>query len=235
MRCTSRILTRIAAALGLATAAYAGWVGAAWLRYGRRGPVHGPRDRLLDDFMPEYDVAERHFSYVAAPPAVVLLAAEEADLNSSLLMRTIFQARAAILGAHSEEVQRPSGLLALTKSLGWGVLAERPGREIVMGAVTQPWMPDVVFRALPPDAFRDFGDPGYVKIVWTLHADPADAGHTVFRTETRAVATDPAARARFRWYWARFSPGIILIRRLMLIQLRKEAERRAINAAAGAA
>ena len=102
-----------------------------------------------------------------------------------------------------------------------------------MGAVTQPWMPNVVFRALPPDAFRDFRDPGYVKIVWTLRADPADAGHTVFRTETRAVATDAAARARFRWYWARFSPGIILIRRLMLIQLRKEAERRATIAAAG--
>jgi hypothetical protein len=87
-------------------------------------------------------------------------------------------------------------------------------------------------RALPPDTFRDFRDPGYVKIVWTLRADPADAGHTAFRTETRAVATDPAARARLRWYWARFSPGTILIRRLMLIQLRKEAERRAITAAA---
>jgi hypothetical protein len=221
--------------LGLATAAYGGWVVAAWFRYGRRGRAPaGARDRLLDDFMPQYDVAERHFAYVAATPEVTLLAAEEADLNESPLIRTVFQARAAILGARSDETPRPRGLLALTKSLGWGVLAERPGREIVMGAVTQPWMPDVAFRALPPDAFRDCCDPGYVKIVWTLRADPADAGHTVFRTETRAVATDGVARARFRWYWARFSPGVILIRRLMLIQLRKEAERRAITAEAGA-
>jgi hypothetical protein len=228
----SKILTRIAAGLALATAAYAGWVGAAWYRYGRRRRAPGPPDRLLDGFMPEYDVAERHFSYIAAPPSVALLAAEETDLDASLLIRTITRARAALLGAHPDSTPRPRGLLAFTQSIGWGVLAELPGREIVMGAVTQPWMPNVVFRALPPDAFRDFRDPGYVKIVWTLRADPADPGHAVFRTETRAVATDPAARARFRWYWARFSPGIILIRRLMLIQLRKEAERRAITAAA---
>jgi hypothetical protein len=182
--------------------------------------------------MPEYDVAERHFSYIAAPPSVALLAAEETDLDESPLIRTIIRARAALLGAHPDNTPRPRGLLAFTQSIGWGVLAELPGREIVMGAVTQPWRANVVFRALPPEAFRAFRDPGYVKIVWTLRADPADAGHAVFRTETRAVATDPAARARFRWYWARFSPGIILIRRLMLIQLRKEAERRALTAAA---
>jgi hypothetical protein len=230
---TSRLAGWISLGLGLATAAYAGWVGAAWFRYGRRGRLVGLRDRLLDDFMPEYDVAERHFAFVAASPEVTLLAAEETDLDASPLIRTIFRARAALLGARPDDTPRARGLLAFTQSIGWGVLADLPGREIVMGAVTQPWMPSVVFRALPPAAFRDFRDPGYVKIVWTLRADPADAGHTVFRTETRAVATDPAARARFRWYWARFSPGIILIRRLMLIRLRKEAERRATVVAAG--
>jgi len=231
---TSRLVRWTSVALGLASAAYAGWVGAAWFRYGRRRRLVGPRDRLLDHFMPEYDVAERHFAYVAAPPEVALMAAGETNLDGSPFIRAIFRARAALLGARADDTPRPRGLLAFTQSIGWGVLADLPGREIVMGAVTQPWMPTVVFRALPPDAFRDFHDPGYVKIVWNLRVDPADAGHAVFRTETRAVATDPAARARFRWYWARFSPGIILIRRLMLIQLRKEAERRATTAAVGA-
>jgi hypothetical protein len=35
------------------------------------------------------------------------------------------------------------------------------------------------------------------------------------------------ARKRFRWYWARFSAGIVLIRRMMLWTLKREAERRA--------
>jgi hypothetical protein len=41
------------------------------------------------------------------------------------------------------------------------------------------------------------------------------------------TTTDQAARTKFRWYWARFSPGIILIRRVMLGLLKADAERRA--------
>ena len=93
-----------------------------------------------------------------------------------------------------------------------------------MGAVTQPWLADVVFRALSPEMFREFREPGYVKIAWTLRADPGGEDWTIFRTETRAVATDKTARARFRWYWARFSPGIILIRWMLLRRLKAEAE-----------
>jgi hypothetical protein len=63
--------------------------------------------------------------------------------------------------------------------------------------------------------------------VWSLRADPDGSGRCVLRTETRAVATDDAARQKFLRYWSRFSPGIILIRRLMLGPIRRDAERRA--------
>jgi hypothetical protein len=184
-------------------------------------------DPLLDRFMPEFEVSERHRVRVAAPPEITLAAAADVDLQQSPVIRAIFRTRELVLGAKPDNVTRPKGLLAQMTSLGWGVLAEEPGREIVAGAVTQPWMANVVFRALPPDQFREFQEPGYVKIVWTLRADPVGAGESIFRTETRVVTTDAAARAKFRWYWARFSPGIVLIRRVMLGQLKKEAERRA--------
>lgn len=48
-----------------------------------------------------------------------------------------------------------------------------------------------------------------------------------FRSETRAVATDADARARFRNYWAFVSPGVSLIRRLSSGPMKREAERRA--------
>jgi hypothetical protein len=96
-----------------------------------------------------------------------------------------------------------------------------------MGAVTQPWYANVVFRPLPPDEFVSFDQPGYVKIVWTLRADPTGRRTSVFRTETRVVTTDATARAKFRWYWAKFSPGIVLIRWLSLGPTRRDAERRA--------
>jgi len=70
-------------------------------------------------------------------------------------------------------------------------------------------------------------------IVWTLRADAIGSHDSVFRTETRVVTTDARARAKFRWYWARFSPGILLIRSLSLGPTRREAERRARAGARG--
>ena len=49
--------------------------------------------------------------------------------------------------------------MARLYAIGWGVLAEVPGREIVMGAVTQPWLADVVFRPIPPEEFASFHEP----------------------------------------------------------------------------
>jgi hypothetical protein len=121
--------------------------------------------------------------------------------------------------------------MAAVQALGWGILAEVPDRELVVGAVTRPWEADVTFHALPPDEFATFSKPGVVKIAWTLRADPVDGETSIFRTETRAMATDATARARFRRYWAFASPGIALIRRLSLRPLKREAERRASRSA----
>jgi len=215
-------------AIGLAVTGYAAYVGVAWYRYGlAAAPVSDETDALLDDFMPEYEVAERHHVRVAAPAEITLSAAAETDLQQSPIIRGIFNLRVLVLGADPDEVTRPRGLLAQTTSLGWGVLAEKPGREIVVGAVTQPWMANVVFRGLPPDDFRAFHEPGYVKIVWTLRADPVSLRESIFRTETRVATTDVAARTKFRWYWARFSPGIVVIRRAALTLLKADAEGRA--------
>lgn len=231
MSATRRIRRAVrwtAAGLGLAAGAYGAYVGSAWYRYGHAAPPSGDDvDPLLEQFMPEYEVVERHQVHVMAPAEVTFSAAAEADLQQSMIIRGIFRARELILGAQPDAVSRPKGLLAEMQSLGWRVLAEKPGLEVVVGAVTQPWLANVVFRGLPPDEFRAFQGPDCVKIVWTLRADPVGPAESVFRTETRVATTDPTARRKFRWYWARFSPGIVLIRRVLLEHLKKEAERRA--------
>jgi len=81
-----------------------------------------------------------------------------------------------------------------------------------------------------PDEFEAFREPGYVKIAWTLRADPIDATKSVFRTETRVATTDPTSRSNFRRYWALVSPGIKLIRWISLGPLKAQAERRAHQA-----
>jgi hypothetical protein len=213
---------------GLAAGAYATYAATTWMRYGhvRPGAVDD-HDALLDQFLRTYEVVDRHHLEVAAPAAITFAAACGVDFQQSVLIRAIFKGREVLLGSDPDVSTCPRGLVALTTSLGWGVLAEVPGREVVVGAVTQPWKPNVVFRALPPDSFAAFNEPDYVKIVWTLRADPIDAGHSIVRTETRAATTDPAAREKFRRYWSVVSPGIVMIRRVGLPLVRSEAERRA--------
>ena len=164
-----------------------------------------------------------------APADITFAAACEMDVLQSPIIRAIFKTREVLLGSEPDTAVRPRGLLASTTSMGWGVLAEVPGREVVMGAVTQPWQANVTFRALPPDEFAAFNEPGYVKIAWTLRADPIGATQSIFRTETRALATNAVARTKFRRYWSFLSPGIIAIRRIMLTPVKADAERRATS------
>jgi hypothetical protein len=224
-----RVALLTAGSLGAAAAGYSLMAGLAWIRYGHPAfPAAGETDALLDQFMPSYDIVERQRIAVKAPADVTFGAACDADLTASPIVRAIFRTRELVLGAEPDDrAGKPRGLLAVTQSIGWGVLAEVPGREIVMGAVTQPWEPHTIFRAVPPDEFRAFNEPGYVKIAWTLRADAAGPDTSIFRHETRATATDPTARSRFRRYWAAFSPGISLIRWLMLAPVKHEAESRA--------
>ena len=129
-----------AASAGVAAGAYAAYAAVSWYRYGRVAKTddHQP-DEWLDRFMPAYDVVERHHIRVAAPAAVTLAAAREQDLMRAPLVHAIFKARELVLRATPDQRPQPRGLLAATLALGWGVLAEVPDREIVVGAVTKPW------------------------------------------------------------------------------------------------
>jgi hypothetical protein len=230
LRRTIRTAVRLCtAAVAAGIGCYAAYVATTWLRYGhRRSSSAGDEaETLLDAFMPFYEVVERHQTAVAAPAEITLAAACDMELETSTVATAIFKGRELLLGGTPEHGQRPRGLLALARSLGWEVLAETPGREIVIGAVTRPWQADVVFRPIASAQFAAFSEPDYVKIAWTLSVEPVSDQVSLFRTETRAVPTDPSARRKFRRYWAFLSPGIILIRRAALGLLRTDAEQRA--------
>src|SRR5918993_297939 len=109
-----------------------------------------------------YDVVGRLHRRIEAPAAVTLAVAGEMDLRDSPVARGIFRARELILGAEPDSQLRPRGLLAEVQSMGWTVLAEVPDREIVLGAVTRPWEPNVTFRGVSADRFAAFAEPDYV-------------------------------------------------------------------------
>jgi hypothetical protein len=180
----------------------------------------------IDLFMPRFDVQERHQTMVRAPAAFVLQTARDLDLGSIPMVRALFWLRGRILGAKTRTSRARRGFVADMTALGWRVLAEESGRVLIAGAACQPWEANVVFVPIVPDQFALFSEPDQVKIVWTLEAEDCGPVLTRLATETRAVATDERARAKFMRYWSFFRVGIVAIRWLLLRSVRREAGRR---------
>ena len=132
----------------------------------------------LDPFL-RAPIAREHFALtVRAPHALVYDVACNFDMRSIWSVRTIFQMRERIMGS-SVGVRVPRGIIEELRGLGWGCLLERPGELFVGGAVCQPWLADVKFRAVPPEHFAGFAEPNMVKIAWTLEASPLGPSLTV--------------------------------------------------------
>jgi len=176
-------------------------------------------------FIPKPYVRDHHEIVINAPTDLVFFDATRLDLQSLPIVRAIFTVRAWLMRDSLEPPKKPLGIVADMKVLGWGLLAHTPCRSIVMGAAARPWTRNVTFRPIAPEAFAAFAEPDYVKIVWTLEADPIGPECTHFRTETRVEPTDAAARRKFFWYWMAFGIGIRIIRWSLLRELRRRALR----------
>src|SRR5262249_17607534 len=99
----SKQLVRLAAKwsamdFGLAAFSYAAYAATTFLQYGRPKIGKGfNADPLLDIFMPNYEVVDRHSIQIAAPADVVLTAATETDIEKCPVIRAIFKGRGFIL------------------------------------------------------------------------------------------------------------------------------------------
>jgi len=222
MRAPRRILAAGAATAGAAALAYGAYAAAAWLRYGQ---ARAKAPSILDRFMPEFEVAERHEIAVAAGAPITFQVACHLDMLRSRVIRSIFAARDVVMRSRPSAPPLERDFVTEMLDLGWGVLEQVPGRSLTLGAVTKPWEADVRFFPVPPPLFEAFNEPGFAKIAWTIEVESVTAGSSIFRTETRVITTDRDARARFRRYWAFASAGIILIRRVTLGLVKDEAER----------
>ena len=224
---SSGLVRGLAAGASAAAIGYAGLIAWHRSRYGKVNHVAKPdTGHLLDRFVPNPEVMERHHIEIDAPAATTFATAREMRLLDSALVRALIKTREVVLGGTPDPRWHPAPLVPQMQSIGWVVLAERTDTEIVLGAVTMPWHADPAFRSIPPAEFLAFDEAGYVKIAWSLRVEPIDTCHCVFRTETRVCTTDSDARERFKRYWSFVAPGVELIRLALLRPLKREAERR---------
>jgi len=141
---------------------------------------------LLDQFLPQYDLAIAHAQVFRVPGA----------------SRATFRLKDMV-------------------GLGWTLLGETPGSEMVLGQVSRPWKAVAAPAGSPltPERFVSFDGPGFAKIATSLRVDPYGNRSSILTMETRVAVTDDASRRRFRSYWLLVGPFSDLIRRTTLRRL----------------
>jgi len=205
-------------------------------RTDRPAEALAPRSGLLiDQFLPRFDVGVVHAGVFPAAPAQRLAGATELDLFQTPLVRALIgirgwpQRMATTLRRPTTpaalEASRPTFRFRDMVDLGWILLGEAPGREMVLGQVSRPWKGVAVSAHVPttPEQFAGFEEPGFAKIAASIRVDPYGAHSSILTMETRVAVTDEASRRRrFRRYWLAIGPFSSLIRRMALRELRKE-------------
>jgi hypothetical protein len=188
---------------------------------------------LIDEFLPRYDVTERHSIEIRATPAAAYAALLETDFADNGVLRALTALRS--LPTTLVEWRRHGGVrphrarmtLAALETAGFILLADAPPTELVLGIEGRFWAldggrctpPTSLFLSSPPQ-------PGTARGIWNFTFTALDATRTLVATETRVLCADAAAQRRFLPYWYLIRAGSGLIRRAMLRQLRDAAERR---------
>jgi hypothetical protein len=62
-------------------------------------------DASLDQFMPMYEIVERHHVRVEAPAEVTFAAARDVDFRKSAVVRAIFKGREIAMGSDPDEAR----------------------------------------------------------------------------------------------------------------------------------
>lgn len=190
----------------------------------------GSRHTLIDEYLPRYDVVERHQIEIKAPSDIVYEATRNLDLSDSIIVRTLFRLRELPGWCRPNRSATQSLGLTLRELIAGGfiLLGERPEEEIVLGVVGRFWTPRGGITRMDAEAFRVFASPGYAKAVWNFSFA---ASETVTRlaTETRVLCLDDASRRRFKLYWTVISPFSGAIRMAALRSIKRAAEAKAAN------
>jgi hypothetical protein len=186
---------------------------------------------VLDEVLPRYDVSLVHARVFRAPPEECLATLVALDVFRHPIIRLLITARGLpvwILGGLTGKRRQPSTAGSFTLSqmaeMGWVVLGDRPGAELVLGQVSRPCRLRENAPVTPRahEEFRQFTTPGYAKIAASFRADPYGAGSAVLTVESRILLTDEAGRRRFMRYWVLVRLGSEIIRRLALRMLARE-------------
>ncbi len=179
---------------------------------------------LLDELMPQHDVAARYQTLVNALPERTFAALQHADFSQSRVIRLLMGIRT--LG-RTRRTDPKQSLTERMRQAGFIEVARRENEEIVIGVVGRFWQPrSGVIQGLSPKEVLDFQTVGYAKALWNFHLASSSRDETLLSTETRVQVFGSSAQRKFRLYWTVVGPFSGWIRKEMLRLIRTQAEQR---------
>lgn len=187
--------------------------------------VTTPRTQL-DRFAPAYQFHEAHSVRIAATRDRVYRAIRSVRADEIALFHALIWIRRFGRPGPESSLNAPEKmpLLDVATKTTFLLLAEEPGREIVVGtlvAAPRGWRP----RTRPtPEGFRTLREPGFALAAMNFFVADAGPGSCTVITETRVYATDASTCRRFAAYWRLIYPGSALIRRMWLRAIKHRAE-----------
>jgi hypothetical protein len=178
----------------------------------------------LDRFCPVYEFDEVHSVSIAAPAGRIYQELKAVTADEVLFFRTLAWLRRLGNPQPGTLLDPPRGepILQIATSSGFLLLADEPGRELVLGAVvwSTPHAPD----PQTPWEFLALHGERLVIATINLHLETTGRDSIRLTTETRVHATDSATRRQFAAYWRMIYPGSAILRREWLRAVKHRSE-----------
>ena len=173
--------------------------------------------QLIDELLPRFEYGNRYSIDIPCGIERVASAVETYRLDESFVVRLLFRLRG---------LQPPGRLRSHLVGRGFTVLAESPGRQVVVGIAGRFWALNQQAGLIPVQDAREFiayAKPGTAKCAATIVMEPLSDTRTRLTTETRVLCCDRAARREFAAYWVLIRPMSAWIRRILLRGVREKA------------
>jgi hypothetical protein len=189
---------------------------------------------ILDRLVPTFQAVERHSAMIAASADQVWAALSQVTTGELRLFRLLMGVRVLpgrLVRSPRARFDADEPLLGWAVRFGFTVLGEDARRELVFGAIGQPWRlagGRGMVAVVDGNDFAAFDRAGYAKMPANFRLDPIAGGSAIqLTTETRVACTDPTSARRFARYWRLIRPASGAIRRSWLTAIKRRAERRA--------
>jgi hypothetical protein len=187
---------------------------------------------VLDRLLPTFQAVERHSAMIVAPAGQVWAALTQVTTGELRLFRLLMGVRVLpgrVLGSPRARFDIEEPLLAWAVRFGFTILGEDVRRELVVGAIGQPWrLTGGGMAVAGGKEFAAFDQAGYAKMAINFRLDAMAGGRGIqLSTETRVACTDATSACRFARYWWLIRPASGAIRRSWLTAIKRRAERHA--------